>query len=258
MSHSIYTCITTLLLGVFGFHSSVHAWTMTGDQEEAMTLTPNLENGRVLYETCAICHTPTGWGTPDGRYPEIAGQHFNVIIKQMADIRNGNRDNPTMYPFTLDNILPDNQALADVAGYISQLPMNPRNATGPGHDLAHGEALYKEYCVKCHGDNGEGDNDDFYPRIHGQTYQYLLRQMFWIKNGKRRNADPTMVEQIKGFTARDIYAVIDYSSRLHPPPEDLAKDMAPQVAPAYPMPVPPPFTPPHYQIPGVDKQSTTE
>jgi hypothetical protein len=82
--------------------------------------------------------------------------------------------------------------------------------------------------------------------------------MFWIKNGKRRNADPTMVEQIKGFTARDIYAVIDYSSRLHPPPEDLAKDMAPQVAPAYPMPVPPPFTPPHYQIPGVDKQSTTE
>jgi len=192
------------------------AWTSTSDQEEAMTLTPNLEKGRALYETCAICHTPLGWGTPDGRYPEIAGQHPNVLIKQLADIRDGNRDNPTMYPFTQPNILGNSQDVADVAGYISQLPMNPRNLVGLGNDLEHGKKLYQENCVECHGENGEGSNEDYYPRIQGQNYNYLLRQMHWIRDGKRRNADKNMVEQINNFTERDMRAVIDYSSRLRP------------------------------------------
>lgn len=205
------------------FTGSVSAWTMTGDQEEAMRLTPNLENGRIIYETCAICHTPMAWGTPDGRYPELAGQHATVLIKQIADIRNGNRDNPTMYPFTLPSVLPNNQALADVAGYISRLPMNPSVQYGPGTDLKHGEKLYKDNCVECHGKNGEGNNDEFYPRLHGQNYHYLLRQMHWIHDGKRRNADKKMVEQIKTFDMRDISAVIDYAARLQPPAELVAK-----------------------------------
>jgi cytochrome c553 len=203
--------------------TQAHAWFTPEGQDEVMKLTPNLEQGRRLYETCAICHTPLGWGTPDGRYPEIAGQHPNVIVKQLADIRIGNRDNPTMYPFTLPNVLPTAQAVADIAAYISQLPMNPNNEVGPGHDLAYGEMLYKENCAECHGDTGEGNNKEFYPRIHGQTYHYLLRQMQWIKIGKRRNADKTMVDQIHKFSGRDIQAVVDYTSRLRPPKEMLAE-----------------------------------
>jgi cytochrome c553 len=212
------------VLGIIGLMSmQAHAWVSPEGQEQIMQLTPNLEQGRRLYETCAICHTPLGWGTPDGRYPEIAGQHPNVIVKQLADIRKGNRDNPTMYPFTLPNVLPTPQAVADIAAYISTLPMNPRNEVGPGHDLAYGEKLYKENCAECHGDNGEGNNEEFYPRIHGQTYNYLLRQMQWIKIGKRRNADKTMVDQIHNFSGRDIHAVVDYTSRLRPPKELLAE-----------------------------------
>ncbi len=47
---------------------------------------------------------------------------------------------------------------------------------------------------------GEGDNEKFYPRIQGQHYEYLLRQYNWIKEGKRRNANPDMVKQIQNFT----------------------------------------------------------
>jgi len=43
--------------------------------------------------------------------------------------------------------------------------MNPENGVGPGTDLANGEKLFKDNCVRCHGANGEGDEEKYYPRI---------------------------------------------------------------------------------------------
>ena len=188
--------------------------------EKALQLTPNPERGRENYLLCAVCHQPEGWGTADGEYPQIAGQLYEVIIKQMADIRARNRDTPTMFPFTKLEFL-DLQQMADVAGYLSQLPMNPDNSVGPGTDLARGERLYRKYCVECHGERGEGIAEEHMPLIQGQHYPYLVRQFEWIANGKRRNADPEMVEQIRGFSAEDIAAIMDYTSRLSPPPDRL-------------------------------------
>jgi cytochrome c553 len=189
--------------------------------EEALKLTPDLDRGRQVYLMCAVCHQPEGWGTPDGDYPQIAGQLYPVIIKQMADIRARNRDTPTMFPFTLLEVL-STQQLADVSAYLSQLPMNPKNSVGPGTDLEKGERLYREYCVECHGEYGEGIANEHMPLIQGQHYPYLVRQFEWIAEGKRRNADQEMVEQIEGFSAEDISAIMDYTSRLSPPPERLA------------------------------------
>lgn len=189
--------------------------------ETAMKLTPDVERGRQVYLLCAVCHQPEGWGTADGDYPQIAGQLYGVTIKQMADIRARNRDTPTMLPFTMLEIM-DIQQIADVAAYISQLPMNPNNSVGPGTDLEKGERLYREYCVECHGERGEGIADENMPLIQGQHYPYLVRQFEWIAEGKRRNADPEMVKQIKGFSAEDISAIMDYTSRISPPPDRLA------------------------------------
>lgn len=184
--------------------------------ENALTLTPDPQRGREVYLMCAVCHQPEGWGTLDGDYPQVAGQLYEVIIKQMADIRARNRDTPTMYPFTLLEFL-SLQQIADVAGYLSQLPMNPNNSVGPGTDLAKGERLYRENCVECHGEQGEGIAEEHMPLIHGQHYPYLVRQFEWIANGKRRNADPEMVKQIESFSDEDISAIMDYTSRLSPP-----------------------------------------
>jgi len=184
--------------------------------EKAIHLEPDLENGRKVYLLCAVCHQPEGWGTAEGDYPQIAGQHSSVTIKQLADIRARNRDNPTMFPFTLLDHLTVQQ-IADVSAYIARFPMTPENGLGPGDDLEHGERLYMQYCADCHGNRGEGVAKDHMPLIQGQHYRYLVRQFEWIRDGKRRNADPEMVKQIQAFTERDVSAVMDYTSRLRPP-----------------------------------------
>ena len=190
--------------------------------EQALHLTPNIENGKRAYKVCAVCHQPEGWGLDNGYYPQIAGQIRQVTIKQMADIRARNRDTPTMLPFaTLQNL--SVQDIADVAAYLEQLPMSPHNGLGPGTDLQHGKKLYKKYCVECHGEKGEGVANEKMPLIQGQHYRYLVRQFEWIRDGKRRNGDQEMAEQIQGFSTRDISAIMDYVSRLRPPPEKLAE-----------------------------------
>ena len=65
------------------------AETAHAEYDEVMALTPDVDNGRRVYLTCAVCHRPEGWGSPDGTYPQIAGQLRSVIIKQLADVRGG-------------------------------------------------------------------------------------------------------------------------------------------------------------------------
>ncbi|MEJ2454420.1 MAG: c-type cytochrome [Candidatus Thiodiazotropha sp.] len=214
------------------------AWNEAGgEKDEAMHLEPDRERGIAVFEVCSACHLLEGWGLEDGTFPQLAGQHRNVLIKQLADIRAKNRDNPTMYPFALDEQIMSvagyhegeinpAQLVADVTAYIAKLPMNPENGKGPWNELfpefAEGKKLYKDNCVRCHGENGEGNNEKFFPKIHGQHYAYMLRQFEWIRDGKRRNANPDMVDQIKNFSDKDMQMVINYVSRIPVPKEDLA------------------------------------
>lgn len=227
MSH-VPTTKTLAFAIAISLSTSVAAWNEGGgEQEDALKLEPDLENGMEVYEVCSACHLPEGWGMPEGTFPQLAGQHRGVMIKQLADIRAQNRDNPTMYPFALPESIGDAQALADVVAYIEKLPMNPAYGKGPwgpdSEEFAKGEKLYKDNCVRCHGETGLGDIEKFYPRINGQHYNYMLRQFEWIRDGKRRNANPEMVDQIKIFSDDDMKMVINYVTQVPVPKEDLAE-----------------------------------
>jgi cytochrome c553 len=186
-----------------------------GEKIEALKLKGDVKRGEEAFEVCSACHLPSAAGRPDGTFPQLAGQHPTVIIKQMADIRAGLRDNPIMYPFAAT--LVDPQELADVAAYIQTLKVPHDNGRGPGTDLETGKKLYARDCESCHMKNGEGDEKKFYPVLAGQHYKYMLRQATEIRDGKRRNANPDMVKVIKTYSDKEIDAIVDYMSRLEMP-----------------------------------------
>jgi len=176
-----------------------------------------VDKTKKIYELCAACHEANGWGKEDGSFPVIAGQHRSVIIKQLADIRARNRENPTMYPFSGDDVLGGPQGIGDVAEYISQLPPNPSVGIGPGEDLDKGKKIFEENCAACHGKNGEGNAEAFYPRIQGQHYAYILRQLKWIRDGRRvdgqwgrlagseSEGEPACVQDLDGEAPADLH-----------------------------------------------------
>ena len=92
-----------LTMGQWSLAQDPHA--ARAEVEEALGLVADSENGARIYQICSVCHRPEGWGSPDGVYPQIAGQHSGVVIKQLADIRARNRDNPIMYPFAVPGTL---------------------------------------------------------------------------------------------------------------------------------------------------------
>ena len=203
-----------------GIESKEYKWNaQEGEKIEALKLKGNAKEGRDGYEICGACHLPSGAGRPDGTFPQLAGQHTTVLIKQMADIRAGLRDNPTMYPFAKELI--DAQELANVSAYIQSLCIPLDHGKYEGADaavqIAKGKDLYEKQCKECHGANGEGNKEKFYPVIAGQHYKYLLRQMTEIREGKRRNANPDMVKVIKPYTSEQLVAISAYQSSLSMP-----------------------------------------
>lgn len=205
------------------FSEQKNSKTDLSEYGQALTLKPDIKNGRDLYKACVACHGPEGWGNKNGSYPQIAGQLSGVTIKQLADIRSGNRDNPIMRAFTTARALGGAQEIADIAGYIASLPMTANNGRGTEMDLALGKEIYLRDCADCHGDSGEGKVKNHTPRLQGQHYQYLTRQYRWIRNGRRRNANKEMVEQIQNYRPKEERAVLTYAATLEPPEKDLAK-----------------------------------
>ena len=201
-----------------GIEAADYKWNaQEGEKIEALKLKGDVKRGKEAYEVCGACHLPSGAGRPDGTFPQLAGQHTTVLIKQMADIRAGLRDNPTMYPFAVT--LSDPQELADVAVYVQTLciPIDHGKGKGDATLLKQGADLYAKECVSCHGKNGEGDAAKFYPVLAGQHYKYLLRQVTDIRDGKRRNANPDMVKIVKKYTDRELDAVVEFMSSLSMP-----------------------------------------
>lgn len=222
-SHRVYTLAPVAILGTVLSLACMATNTPDDELSQSMALEGEATKGRKIFSICSACHTTEGWGTNDGRYPQLAGQHSSVLIKQLADIRSGKRSNPEMHPLATFDAIGGPQSIADVVAYIKTLPMSPETGKGNVGDRERAEKLFYTKCSGCHGANGEGDEEKFYPRIHGQQYGYLLRQLKWIQTGERLNSNKTMMRKIKRLKLEDLELLADYVSRLSPPAEMIAE-----------------------------------
>lgn len=80
-----------------------------------------IDRGRQLYEEdCTRCHGDQGEGNRDRLYPRVSSQHYNYLLRQMVQIRDGIRRNAN--PKMVKVIKPySDQDLDAVADYMSRL-----------------------------------------------------------------------------------------------------------------------------------------
>ena len=188
----------------------------TGELKAAFALSGDPVRGKAAFNDCEACHRKDASGRTNGATPRLSGQHASVIVKQVVDIRTGQRLNPPMKPFVEPSEL-TLQALADIASYLQALPIAGKIGQGPGSDLARGKMLYEKDCAGCHGERGEGRAALFHPMVAAQHYGYLLRELGLIRDGGRGNSNAAMRIVVQGLAPADLEAVADHMSRLPSP-----------------------------------------
>lgn len=177
----------------------------------------NAARGEAASATCVACHQANGGGmniAGGESWPRLAGLNADYIAKQLHDFKSGARQNTTMMTFA--NML-DDQQIADVAAYYSQLPATPGQG-GDGADealLARGQQLaergdwnaYIVSCQSCHGPGGQGVGATF-PGIAGQHAGYIAAQLDAWKSGSRGNDPQNLMGAIaQRMSEEDIQAV---------------------------------------------------
>lgn len=183
--------------------------------KKAVTLKPDEEHGRELFEHCAACHGPDGGGTTDGAIPRIAGQYNRVLIRQLVDYRHGTRWDARMEGVaTSHQVIPTLQDIADVAWYVSQLRRDGARGLGDGEHVQRGEAVYRRGCASCHGEKAEGKEHKDVPRLSGQHAPYLARQIYDAVDDRRPLLTITHRERFAPLGVEEILGLSDYLARI--------------------------------------------
>jgi cytochrome c553 len=175
---------------------------------------PDLNHGEQLFIICAACHASNGGGSENGDVPAIAGQHARVIARQLVNYRHARRWDVRMERIADQHHLNSTQDLADITGYVASMDLQPARASGDGTLVGRGADIYSRLCSTCHGPTAGGDNAQSVPRLAGQHYEYLSRQMYDAVDARRPNFSRQHISLFKRFERADIIGLADYLSRI--------------------------------------------
>lgn len=86
----------------------------------------DVERGKTWYAVCATCHGENGEGMQEMNAPALAGREEWYLIRQTQNFKDGVRgtDPGDIYGLQMApmaQILPDRQAIEDVAAYLASL-----------------------------------------------------------------------------------------------------------------------------------------
>ncbi len=176
--------------------------------------TPDTAHGAQLFGICSECHGPHGEGRASGWPPQIAAQHRRVIARELVDYRAGLRWYDPMERIAGRHVLGSTQDIADVAAYVADLPPSPDTTAGPQRWLEKGAGLYAARCQWCHGERGEGNDERFVPRVAGQQYEYLLRQLRDTIEARRPNMRAQHLRLIEACSMEELLGLASYMSHL--------------------------------------------
>jgi cytochrome c oxidase subunit 2 len=149
---------------------------------------PNLAAGQAQYAACAACHGQNGEGNQALNAPKLAGQQAWYIERQLnhfkVGARGGEGDTNGAQMIAFAGMLTTDEAVRNVAAYISSLPDTPAPTTVSG-DIDNGYDIYDRNCAACHLDDGAGTWYTDAPKLAGMSDWYFMTQISNFRAGIR-------------------------------------------------------------------------
>jgi len=165
--------------------------------------------GKAKAAVCVACHGPAGNSTnPD--YPVLAGQTARYLYLELRDFKAGRRSDPRMSPMAA-NLSPDD--MHDLADYFAaQQPAPIAFKADPVKVDAGRKKAAEVLCTMCHLGGFTGQNE--IPRVAGQQYPYIVKQLRDFRAHTRTNDAGSMTSVAKGLSDADIENLASYVANL--------------------------------------------
>jgi len=161
-------------------------------------------------QLCAACHGPTGNST-DPQYPILAGQTARYIYLELKDYKEGRRHDPSTDPIAATLSPADMLALGD---FFSKQKQAPNGFKADGAKVAAGAKKSDEVlCPMCHLGGFVGQNE--IPRVAGQHYAYVKKQLTDFKARRRTNDAGNMTSVANTLSDDDIENLAHYTANLN-------------------------------------------
>ena len=178
-----------------------------------LTLAPasaqDIEAGRTKAQACAACHGADG-NSPAGNFPNLAGQTWRYIYVQLKDYKEGRRKDAVMSPMAASL---SRQEMIDVANFFAAQMAKPSSFKADEAKIKLGKAKADEtLCTMCHLGGLSGQNE--IPRLAGQQYDYLVKQMKNFKARSRTNDAGNMTSVAQTLSDADIENLAHYITSL--------------------------------------------
>ena len=175
----------------------------------------DVEVGRRKAEVCAPCHGENGNSTTPTT-PSLAGQQPLYLYYQLIQFREERRKDPQMSPFAANLSDADMQDLG--AYFAAQQPVASQSGEPDAQKVAAGKkASDVHHCASCHASGLVGQ--EHIPRLAGQQYAYLLKQLQGFKAQTRADIDGSMTEAAQSLSDEEIEALAYYIAHLQPTPD---------------------------------------
>lgn len=165
-----------------------------------------------LTDVCTGCHGDKGSAQAQG-YPSLAAQPVPYLVAQLHNFASGQRANPNMGPLAMTM---SEAEITQLAGYFSKQPAQDNRSFVPDAPLRQkGQGLVAAgTCTACHGEHLTGH--DQFPRLAGQSYDYLVRQFEAFAAGTRSEPSGTMKRISDAASPDDRKAIASYLASLAP------------------------------------------
>ena len=167
------------------------------------------EAGRKKAESCAACHGPAG-RSEDPAFPILAGQTARYLYLQLVDFKEARRSSPDMAPFVANLTRED---MLDLAAFFEAQPPTANGFKADAEKVARGRAKAAEaLCTMCHLGGFKGQNQ--IPRVAGQHYGYIVKQLKDFRSKRRTNDAGSMSSVSRTLSDDDIDALAQYLANL--------------------------------------------